>query len=168
MGWGGGYPIQGLMVGGTPSQVWMVGGYPIPGVMVGEVPNSRSDGGGGTPSQVWWLGVPGVSPWLDGVPQPGRNGGGTLWYPPTMTGWGNPHPHIHHDWMGYPHHDWIGYHPPPSIASTCYAVGGMPLVFTQEDFLVKDKIIPLQCCMLTTIIILFILIIKTKICFLCH
>ena len=44
--------------------------------------------------------------------------------PPTMTGWGTPH----HDWMGYP--------PITSIASTCYVAGGMPLAFTQEDFLV--------------------------------
>ena len=33
--------------------------------------------------------------------------------------------------------------PPPiaqsSIASTCYAVGGVPLAFTQEDFLVPAK-----------------------------
>ena len=40
--------------------------------------------------------------------------------PPTMTGWGTPH----HDWMAYPP-------PPTSIASTCYAAGGMPLAFTQ-------------------------------------
>ena len=35
-----------------------------------------------------------------------------------------------------------GVHPPPirqsSIASTCYAAGGMPLAFTQEDFLVSS------------------------------
>ena len=48
-------------------------------------------------------------------------------YPPTtMTGWGTPH----HDWMGYP--------PLTSIASTCYAAAGMPLAFTQEDFLIVD------------------------------
>ena len=42
---------------------------------------------------------------------------GQVWigrYPP-MTGWGTP--------------------PPTSIASTWYAAGGMPLAFTQEDFL---------------------------------
>ena len=34
----------------------------------------------------------------------------------------------------------MGYLPPPpsSIASTCYMVGGMPLAFTQEDFLVSQ------------------------------
>ena len=67
------------------------------------------------------------------------------------------------DWMGYPHQylmwyppvqDWMGVHPPPhikdwmgypfpsrdsSIVSTCYAAGGMPLAFTQEDFLVAQN-----------------------------
>ena len=51
--------------------------------------------------------------------------------PPSRTGWDNPNPVK--DWMGYP--------PPPirrliSKVSTCYAAGGVTLVFTQEDFLV--------------------------------
>ena len=83
------------------------GGYPIPGL-------------GGTPSQVW----------TGGYPIPGLDGGGTTGAPlPWLDG-----VPPHHDWMGYPPpwQDWI----PPSIASTCYAVGGMLLAFTQEDFLV--------------------------------
>ena len=53
--------------------------------------------------------------WMGGVPQ------GTPW--PCLDGGDG------------------GYTPPPpirqsSIASTCYAAGGMPLAFTQEDFLV--------------------------------
>ena len=59
-----------------------------------------------------------------GVPQvppgPSLDGGGK---PPGRSGWGVP-----------PHHDWMG--SPPTIASTCYAAGGMSLAFTQEDFLV--------------------------------
>ena len=80
--------------------------------------------GGGYP-------VPGL--WVRGYPIPGlgrgypparsgRWGGGVPWVPPTTrTGWGT--------------------HPPSrqsSIASTCYAAGGMPLAFTQEDFLVLN------------------------------
>ena len=93
----------------------------------GEGTPARSGclGGGEYPSQVWMVG--------GGVPQPGLDGGGDPGYPlgqvwmmggtphPTMTGWGTPLP------------------PPTSIGSTCYAVGGMPLAFTQEDFLVKFK-----------------------------
>ena len=42
--------------------------------------------------------------------------------PSTRTGWGTPPPPIRQS----------------SIASTCYAAGGMPLAFTQEDFLVTN------------------------------
>ena len=143
---GGGerYPI--LLTGGgggTLSQVW-TGGYPIPG-MDGGVSYPRSRWGGGTPSQVWTRGGRGVpypadgkvspskirtggtpqsktgwvlpNPRLDGVP-PSRTGWGTP--PPSKTGWGTP--------------------PPVSKASTCYASGGVPLAFTQEDFLVLCSI----------------------------
>ena len=91
----------------------------------GGVPHPRSGWWGGTPSQVWMVGG------YLGYPQPGLDGGtqGT-----PMTGLGTPH----HDWMGYPPFPpWVGGVPPPHIASTCYAAGGMPLAFTQEDFLVK-------------------------------
>ena len=76
--------------------------------------SSHLDGGGGggvyLPSQA------GV-----GTPFPGLDGGVTL-FPdrgvPTFLGWGG----------GYPYRN--------SIACTCYTAGGMPLAFTQEDFLV--------------------------------
>ena len=103
--------------GGASSSWWGGEGYPIPGM----------DGGGGdTPSQVW------------------TGGGG--WYTHAAD-WGRVPPHW--DWMRYPPpmQDWMGYlclPPPPvrrqiSIASPCYAVG-MPLAFTQEDFLVYKLI----------------------------
>ena len=136
----------------APSRPGREGGVPHPDLAGGYPPPSRPgmgylppDLGQGTPHPTpTWDGVPpprwGVNwqtpPWLDGVP------------PPTMTGWGTPH----HDWMGTPspwldgvppqhHHDWMGYPPPirqSSIASTCYVAGGMPLAFTQEDFLVQN------------------------------
>ena len=72
---------------------------------------------------------------------------------PTLD-WGGGHPPW--TWVGGTYLGWgvptldgVGYNPPPpsklgnplprrqnSIASTCYSVGGMPLAFTQEDFLV--------------------------------
>ena len=102
--------------GGTPSSWW--GGYPIlsPG---GGVPHPVDWGypipgpGGGYPIQ---LTVPPVQDWMR--------------YPLSRTGWGTP---------PCPRLD--GVPPPPvrrqsSIASsTCYVAGGMPLAFTQEDFL---------------------------------
>ena len=94
-------------MGGTPSLGW---GYPSQIWMVGGTP-ARS-GGGGYPSHVWMVG--GGVPWpgLDaggGVPSPGLDGG-YPWYPRPIR--------------------------KSSIASTCYAAGGIPLAFTQEDFLV--------------------------------
>ena len=109
--------------GGYPGQVWDGGGGVLPQLdLDGGVPRPVLDGGGGVyPSQVMVGGVP--RPGLDGggggfpgYPRPSLDGGGYLGYPPTMSGWGYP--------------------PPPTIASTCYAAGGMPLAFTQEDFLV--------------------------------
>ena len=102
-GGGGGYPIPGLVRGGTPSQVWPGGVSGVPPhdqVWMGYPP----DLGWGTPRT--WNGVP---------PRP------EMGYPPEPG-------------MGYPPRPGMGY--PPSIASTCYAAGGMPLAFTQEDFLV--------------------------------
>ena len=96
-----------------------------------------------------------------GVPIPGLDGGcsgatplsGLDGVSPTMTGWGTPQwgtPHTMTGW-GTPGHDWLGYplartgwgtphHPirQSSIASTCYAAGGMSLAFKQDDFLVKN------------------------------
>ena len=94
--------------GGTPSQVWP-GGYPIPGLAGG---GTAPDLGRGTPPRPG-MGYPpgpgtGYPPWAwDGVPPPPRHGTG---YPPPPPTW--------------------------DIASTCYVAGGMPLAFTQEDFLV--------------------------------
>ena len=104
----------------------MVGGYPISGLDGGGYPPTRSgwwgrypirglDGRGRPPSQVWMMGwgVPPSQVWMVG---------GT--------------PHLGSGWWGVP---WV---PPPmrqsSIASTCYAAGGVPLAFTQEDFLVGN------------------------------
>ena len=125
-GWWGGYPSQVLMVRGTPARSgWWEGGT-----------LARSWWWGGTPARSWWWwGVPGVplarTGWWGGTwgtPQPGLDGGGYLGYPPIMTGWGTP---------------------PPTIASAGYAAGGMPLAFTQEDFLVlylwwKWKSVPVR------------------------
>ena len=141
-----GYPINGLDKGSTPSQVqtgWVPHpksgwGYPIPG------PDR-----GSTPSQVWMGGTPfkirmGVSPlsktrWgtshlrLDVILPLSKTGWGTS--PPPSAEWGTPHPYL--GWGVAPHQRLDGV-PPPNIstASTCYAVGGVPLAFTQEDFLV--------------------------------
>ena len=99
-----------------------MGKYPIPG-LGGGVPHLRSRwgvphlrSGGGTPSRSGGWGVPHH-----------RSGG-----------WGVPRVPPNQVWMvgGYP-----GYPPPmrqSSIASTCYAADGVPLAFTQEDFLVMN------------------------------
>ena len=79
----GGYPISGLVAGGTPSQVWLegvpqprsgLGGCPIPG-LAREVPHPRSG---------------------RGIPHP-RSGQGV---PHPRSGWGEPHPRS--GWGGYP------------------------------------------------------------------
>ena len=97
---------------GIPSQV-VGGGYPITGLE------------GGTSSQVWTGGTP-SQVWMGEYPIPGLDGGGY----PRVPGLDRVPPT--QDWMGYP--------PPPirqsRIERTCYAAGGMPLAFTQEDFLV--------------------------------
>ena len=115
---GGGYPSEVLTMGGTwvpPPHIKAWLGYPRP--WDGVPPTIKT-----------WLGYP-PTPW-DGVPpQPGMG------YPPIKTWLGYPPP-----WDGVPPPTWDGVPPLPprqsSIASTCYAAGGMPLAFTQEDFLV--------------------------------
>ena len=95
------------------------GGIPHPGSGWG-VPHPRSGRGGGcTPSQVWTGGTP-SQVWM----------GGYLGYPPQPGLDGVPSP---------PHRQ-------SSIASTCYAAGGMPLAFTQEDFLVIHTFPKENCC----------------------
>ena len=80
---------------------------------------------GGTPSQVWVGGVPHL-----------RSGG----YPMSR---GYPMSGAYPIYGGVPHVRGGTPSPGPpiaqsSIASTCYAAGGLPLAFTQEDFLVPS------------------------------
>ena len=81
-----------------------------------------------TPSQVQAGGVPHPA---GRYPIPGRGGGRH-----PISGLEGGTPPIQ-DWMGYSHPGLDGVHPSPppsgdsSIASTCYAAGGMPLAFTQ-------------------------------------
>ena len=102
----GGIPIPGLAGGGGTPSQVWPGGYP-----------SKVWLGGGTPSQVWSGGVPPDQVWMGYPPGPGTGS------PPPRPG------------TGYPPPDqvWIRQ---SSTASTCYAAGGVPLAFTQEDFLV--------------------------------
>ena len=77
-------------------------------------------------------------PGLDGrVPHPRSGWGVPQGTPPARTGWGTPPPGLD----GIPHWPGLDGVPPPpirhsSMASTCYAAGGMPFAFTQEAFLV--------------------------------
>ena len=111
----GGYPVPSLGRG-VPHLRSGRGGYPLPGLARGVPPQS-------------WDGVP-PGPGM-GYPSP-RPGMG---YPPR-PGMGTP-PGFE---MGYPPRpEMVRWGIPPrpiSIASICYAAGGMPLAFTQEDFLV--------------------------------
>ena len=92
-------------------------------------------GGGGTPFQVWTGGglVAGLERRV-GTPPKVRMGA-----TPTLAriGWGTP-----------PVQDWMGYPRPirqSSITSTCYVAGGMPLAFTQEDFVYKQECLSALC-----------------------
>ena len=130
-----GDPIAGVQV---------EGGYPVPGPGGGGVSHPVNGGtlsqvqGGmpqGTPIQDWMGYPPGPdlgwgtpNPELDGVSPWSRPGMG---YPQSRTGWGTPPPI--QDWMGTPH----PIRRQSSIANTRYVAGGMPLEFTQEDFLVN-------------------------------
>ena len=87
------------------------GGYPISGLDGGyQIPGLVGEGG--TPF-CWPMGYPG--------------------YPPSKIGWGTPPP-FRPGMRGYPRYL------PPQLAkrSTYYAAGGVPLAFTQEDFLAKS------------------------------
>ena len=120
-GGGGRYPIQ--LTGGTyPIPGSDRGCMPIPGLDRGGTPGHPHLGqvpgqGGGNPHcRCGQRGIP-LSGQVPGVPPcPGLDGGTSL----SRT----------------------GCVPPPvgrqsSIASICYVTGGMPLAFTQEDFLVS-------------------------------
>ena len=75
-------------------------------------------------------------PWIGMVPTLGGGVVPGITPPPTQqAGWGTPLP-IGLD-RGTPWRQ-------RSRASTCYAVGGMPLAFTQEDFLVYFKLYPFR------------------------
>ena len=122
---------------GTPSQVWIGGGYPFPGL----------DGMGVSPSDVWMGGTPfpGLDwgyplqmVWVGDTPSQVRTGRHL-----SRTGWVYPHPDLGRGPLpprrsgprvgGTPYHN--------SLTCSCYAVGGMPLAFTQEDFLVTVSFI---------------------------
>ena len=153
---GGGTPSQVWPGGGdTPSQVWL-GGYPIPGLDRGGTLGTPLPSWLGTGSPWPGMGYPLNLGWgtpltWDGVPPPPDLGWGTpqpgTGYPPDL-GQGTPQPG-----MGYPPRPGAWVSPPDlglgtpqdlgpgtsplSIASTWYVAGGMPLAFTQEDFLVQ-------------------------------
>ena len=153
----GGYPIW--TIGDTP--IWTIGGTPTGGNLSSwwGIPWGTSSIGTGwrTPCQDW-MGVSHLLG-LDGGTPIGTGWGYPYWDwmgypmsqmgcpPPIRSGWGT----LHQDWRaggGYPHQDrmeflppcwnWMGLPPPirrlSSKVSNCYAVGGMPLAFTQEDF----------------------------------
>ena len=92
----------------------------------GGVPCQVQLGGGTLPGSGWEGALAGGVPWLGGYPGRGGTlaGGGTLARGVPWLGGG--------DTLagGVPSLDNIG--------STCYTAGGMPLAFTQEDFLVFD------------------------------
>ena len=75
------------------------------------------------------LGYP-ISGLGGGYPIPGLDGGGDTPSQVWMVG----------GYLGYPPPGLDGVPPPPikqsSIVSTCYVAGGVPLAFTQKDFLV--------------------------------
>ena len=106
------------LTGGTPFPglrrgypIHWIGGYPLP---------SSRWGGGGYPIH-WWRGIPFPGPGRGCPPSRSRQGG-TRVTPPTWT------------WTGG------GVYPDRSrIACTCYAAGGVPLAFTQEDFIVSNS-----------------------------
>ena len=76
-----------------------------------------------------------VSPHLDGGGPHPRSG-----HTPFQVQMGGGEYSLRSGWGVPPCPGLDGVHPPPSgqisIASTCYAAGGVPLAFTQEDFLV--------------------------------
>ena len=121
--WGGGTPARSRQ-GGVPQQgvphlryppIRPGWGYPN----VGDPTLGTPIGPGGYLHQIW-MGVL----WLGGTPP---------WVPPVRAGQGGTPPQVPsgQTWMeGYPYRGGT----PPS--STWYAAVGMPLVFTQEDFLV--------------------------------
>ena len=121
----GGVPRQGLDGRGVPHPRSGRGvphprsGWGVPHLRSGQgvVPHPRSGWGRGIPPDLRW----GTPPDLG-------------WGTPLDLGWGTPQEHG----TEYPPDLRWGTLPRQiSITSTCYTVGGMPLAFTQEDFLVR-------------------------------
>ena len=111
---------------GREVPIWLFGwgGVHHPRSRGEGVPHPADGGGGVTPIS----GLDGRVPYPAdrGTPSKIRKG-----VPPSKISRGYPHPGL----------DWV----PPSpirrqisIASNCYTVGGVPLAFTQEDFLVEE------------------------------
>ena len=165
LGGEGGVPHLRSGWGGTPAQVWVVG-YPIPGLDGGGVPGvpfwPSLDCGGiqGTPTKTGWgtWGTPPTTRTGWDTPHPGLDCGEVPSVPLTRTGLvplgqvlmvgGSKHtPPPPPGLDGGGGGTW-GTPPPPirqsSIASTCYAAGGVPLALTQEDFLVFYLVIDQQ------------------------
>ena len=118
---GGGYPVQ--LMGGTPFPARQ-GGYPIQ--LMGGYPLPRS-GWGGTPFPGPDGGVPPSQVQTGGSPFPGLDGG----YPLPRSRWGVPPSQV---WRGVPPQQ--GYPLLPYQHSVyLLRAGGMPLAFTQENFL---------------------------------
>ena len=123
----------------------MTGGYVFTGVCLsnfrrGDTPSSWG-GGGSTPTQFQTEGYPIRGPDVGVTPSQVQMGGGNPFFTTPLQDWmGSTLPSAR---LGTP----LPPHPlvrrQSSIASTCYAAGGMPLVFTQEHFLV-----PLNVCRL--------------------
>ena len=103
----------------------------------GGLPHSAD--GGGTPSKVWTGGTPSQVQKGGRVPHPRSKQEGDT---PSNLGWGIPPSNF--GWGIPPSKTGWGTSPSPirrliSKACTSYAAGGVPLAFTQEDFLVtKD------------------------------
>ena len=117
-------------VPGRDSYIYRPRTYVRREVMFSQVCLCSTFGGGrgGTPSQVWLGGDTPSQVWLGGVPHPR-----STWGTPPDLGWGTSLD------LGRGTPPELGWGNPPrqiSVASTCYAAGGMPLAFTQEDFLV--------------------------------
>ena len=99
----------------TPS-----GGEEYPCPAIGRYPNPRSGWGRGVPPSCWWGGVGNIPSQARGYPHPDLGWAPCPGQVPGQDGGGGSSPNQN------------------SMVCTCYAAGGMPLAFTQEDFLVKS------------------------------
>ena len=96
---------------------------------MGGTPFSGHDGGGVPHSRFGIPPIP-VQVRTGGTPFPGQDREGALPLP-LSVGWGTPPQSRSQVRRGGGTSNWNW----NSMACTCYAVGGMPLAFTQEDFL---------------------------------